>query len=423
MLALWLEHHLTKEEILVRYLNTAYFGAGVYGADAAAKRYFGKSAKELSLRESAMLAGLVRAPSALAPHRNLEGARERAETRARRHGRDRCADPGSRPMPRAGSRRNFRVPPEAPPGTNYFVDTLECRSEAAGRRGARRSARRDHARSRAAAPRRERRRQAARRRKARARRPGRRRWSRWRRTAPFSPWSAAAIMTRASSTAPTQAKRQPGSLFKLFVYLAALQKGLQPAHVMLDRPIQIGDWEPENYGRRFHGPVTLRTAFARSLNIVAVQVADEVGIKGVIDVRETARRAIRAAGGAQPRARFRRGDPDRDDPRLCRHRRQCGKPRALFRSHDPKGRTSLYLLVRNRCRQPARDQAARGGHARASGPASSAREQAERPGSRARCRKDGNHPGDTGTRGSWVSHATSSWECGSATTTTLRPGA
>src|SRR5205814_9363424 len=78
LLTVWLEHHLRKEEILTRYLNTAYFGAGVYGVDAAAKRYFGKTAKELSLSEAAMLAGLVRAPSALSPSRNLDGARQRA---------------------------------------------------------------------------------------------------------------------------------------------------------------------------------------------------------------------------------------------------------------------------------------------------------------------------------------------------------
>src|SRR4029077_488368 len=82
--AMWMERTLGKEEILSRYLNTAYFGAGVYGVDAAAKRYFGKTAKELSLSESAMLAGLVRAPSALGATRHLQGARRRAAPRARR---------------------------------------------------------------------------------------------------------------------------------------------------------------------------------------------------------------------------------------------------------------------------------------------------------------------------------------------------
>ena len=79
LLALWLESQLTKEDILLRYLNTAYFGAGAYGVDAAARRYFGKKAGELSLGESAMLAGLVRAPSQLAPTRNFGGAKERQE--------------------------------------------------------------------------------------------------------------------------------------------------------------------------------------------------------------------------------------------------------------------------------------------------------------------------------------------------------
>ncbi len=121
LLAIWLEHRLSKEEILTRYLNSAFFGAGAYGVDAASKRYFGKSAKDISLSEAAMLAGLVRAPSALAPHRNLDGARRARRSRARRHGGDRRhlreqAD-GAR-----HSRPSLRVPPETPPGTNYFLD-------------------------------------------------------------------------------------------------------------------------------------------------------------------------------------------------------------------------------------------------------------------------------------------------------------
>ena len=81
----------------------------------------------------------------------------------------------------------------------------------------------------------------------------------------------------------TQAKRQPGSLFKVFVYLTAFQKGLDPQTTAVDRPVQIGKWEPENYGGRFRGVVTLRTAFANSINSVAVQLADAVGIQSVID--------------------------------------------------------------------------------------------------------------------------------------------
>jgi len=80
-----------------------------------------------------------------------------------------------------------------------------------------------------------------------------------------------------------QAKRQPGSLFKVFVYLTAFQKGLDPQTTAVDRPVQIGKWEPENYGGRFRGQMTLRSAFAHSINSVAVQVADAVGIPAVIE--------------------------------------------------------------------------------------------------------------------------------------------
>jgi 1A family penicillin-binding protein len=282
MLALWLERHLAKEEILVRYLNTAYFGAGVYGVDAAAKRYFGKEVRQLSLNEAAMLAGLVRAPSALAPHRNLERARERAA-----HVLDAMVETGAISPEQADAARRqptaLRVPPETPPGTNYFVDmvnaearpllgpvsadwrihsTLDLKLQAiaesvVGKRLATEGKAKNV--------------------------------------------SQAALVAMAHDGAilamvggrdyndsqfnrVTQAKRQSGSLFKLFVYLAALKRGYTPQTVMIDRPVQIGDWEPENYGGRYRGPVTLRTAFAKSINSVAAQLANEVGIRSVIEV-------------------------------------------------------------------------------------------------------------------------------------------
>ena len=282
MLALWLESHLSKEEILVRYLNTAYFGAGVYGVDAASRRYFGKSAKQLSLSESAMLAGLVRAPSALAPHRNLEAARERAQTVL-----DAMVETGALTRQQADAARQHPtklwIPPDAPPGTNYFVDTLNAETKrlvgpAVGdlrvattfdlklqtlaegvinKRLATEGARRKVG-------------QAA-------------------LVAMKADGAIVAMVggrdyTESQFNRVTQAKRQPGSLFKLFVYLAAFQKGFTPQQIMIDQPIQVGDWEPENYGRRFQGAVTLRSAFARSINSVAVQLADEIGIKSVIEV-------------------------------------------------------------------------------------------------------------------------------------------
>jgi penicillin-binding protein 1A len=125
ILTYWIEHRLTKQEILTNYLNTAYFGAGVYGVDAAAKRYFGKTAKELSLSESALLAGLVRAPSSLAPTRNLDGARQRAALVL-----DAMVETGAISRAQADAARQqpaaLRVPPDNPPGTNYFVDMLNA---------------------------------------------------------------------------------------------------------------------------------------------------------------------------------------------------------------------------------------------------------------------------------------------------------
>ena len=281
ILTYWIEHQLPKQEILTRYLNTAYFGAGVYGVDAAARRYFGRTAKELSLGESAMLAGLVRAPSALAPTRNLEGARQRAGLVL-----DAMVETGAISREQADAARQqpatLRVPPDNPPGTNYFVDALNgdlkklvgSVSEDLTLRStldlnlqsiaegviARRLRAEGHARKVS---------QAA--------------------LVAMAPDGAILAMVggrdynESQFNRVTQAKRQPGSLFKLFVYLAAFQKGLTPQMTMVDRPVQIGNWEPENYGGGFRGQVTLRSAFAHSINSVAVQLADAVGIQSVID--------------------------------------------------------------------------------------------------------------------------------------------
>jgi penicillin-binding protein 1A len=281
ILTFWLEHHLDKPEILTRYLNTAYFGAGVYGADAAAKRYFGKTAKELSLAEAAMLAGLVRAPSALAPNRNLEGAQARASLVL-----DAMIDTGATTAEQADAARKQparpRVPPDNPPGTNYFVDMLAgdvkrlVGSPAADLRL--RTTFDLHLQSIAESI-------VARRLKA----EGRVKKVGQAALVAMAPDGAILAMVggvnynESQFNRATQAKRQPGSLFKVFVYLTALEKGFTPDMVAVDRPVSIGDWEPENYGGRFRGPVSLRTAFASSINSVAVQLADAVGIPAVID--------------------------------------------------------------------------------------------------------------------------------------------
>jgi 1A family penicillin-binding protein len=282
LLALWLEHHLSKQEILVRYLNTAYFGAGVYGVDAAARRYFGKSAKKLALIECAILAGLVRAPSSLAPHRNLDAARERAETVL-----EAMVETGAVTRQQADEARQQSVnlwrPPETPPGTNYFVDTLnaEARRLIGGDPGDLRLTTTLDLRLQALAETVVAKRLAT---EGARRKVGQ--------AALIALASDGAILAMVGGrdyeesqfNRAVQARRQPGSLFKLFVYLAALEKGYSPYDVMLDEPVQVGDWEPENYGGRYQGPITLRSAFARSINSVAVQLADEIGIKSVIEL-------------------------------------------------------------------------------------------------------------------------------------------
>ena len=124
-LALRVESTMSKDEILLGYLNTAYFGAGAYGLDAAARRYFGKGAKALTLPEAAMLAGLVRAPSQLAPTRNFGGAKERADVVLQA-----MVETGAITAAEADKARaetvTLRTPPETPPGTNYFLDMVSA---------------------------------------------------------------------------------------------------------------------------------------------------------------------------------------------------------------------------------------------------------------------------------------------------------
>ncbi len=282
LLSLWLERQAGKQEILLRYLNTAYFGAGAYGVDAAARRYFGKATKDLSLGEAAMLAGLVRAPSQLAPTRNLGGAKDRAETVLQA-----MVEIGAITAQQADAARaepvNLRTPPETPPGTNYFVDmaaadarrllgaasgdfTLQTTLNLELQRLAEGVIER------------------------RLETEGRQKNVSQAALVAMAPDGAIYALVggrdyeESQFNRVTQARRQAGSLFKLFVYLAALQRGYTPQSMVVDEPTQIGDWEPQNASGRFRGPVALRAAFAQSINTVAARLADEVGIQAVIDM-------------------------------------------------------------------------------------------------------------------------------------------
>ncbi len=278
VLAEWLELRLSKNQILARYLNTAYFGDGAYGADSAALRYFGKNAQELSLSEAAMLAGLIKAPSVLEPDRNLEPAQQRAAVVL-----DTMVESGAITRQQADAAKAqpavLRVAADSPPGGNYFVDFA-----AADAKSKIPPTTEDFTVRTTLDPQLQHIAEAvvARRLAAAKGNVGQAA------LVAMTPDGAILAMVggrdynESQFNRATQARRQPGSLFKAFVYLTALRKGYTPDSVIVDRPISVGDWEPENYGDHYFGPVTLRTAFAHSLNSVAVQLAQAVGIQNVI---------------------------------------------------------------------------------------------------------------------------------------------
>ncbi|HEX3537446.1 MAG TPA: PBP1A family penicillin-binding protein [Stellaceae bacterium] len=280
MLAFWLESRLSKKEILARYLNSVYFGAGAYGADAAAKRYFGKKATELDLSQSVMLAGLIRAPSQLAPNRNPDGARQRAVLVSQA-----MVEAGYIDKRKAEQVREhpvaLAVPPDAEPGENYFIDaadsevrrlmgplpldlsvatTLDERLQRAAEQTVARWLDGEGAKRHVG--------QAA--------------------LVAMAPDGAILAMVggrdykQSQFNRVTQAHRQPGSLFKVVVYLAALNNGYTPDSVLVDQPIQIGDWQPKDYEGTYRGPVNLRTAFADSINTISAQLVQAVGVDKVI---------------------------------------------------------------------------------------------------------------------------------------------
>ncbi len=284
MLALWLEAKFTKEEILTLYLNRVYLGGGAYGVEAASQRYFGKSARDVTLAEAAMLAGLLKAPSRYAPTNDLARSRERAATVLASMVREEYITHADgqhaydNPARLAGAARSQSI--------NYFADwVMDLVPGFAGRpnasllvrttldptmqRAAERVVEDAIARNRDALGVT----QAA--------------------IVVMTPDGAVRAMVGGRSYAQSQynratnAERQPGSAFKPFVYMAAMEQGLRPETLRVDAPISVDGWAPRNYTEKFGGIMTLSDALSRSINTVAVQVSEEVGRENVI---RTARR-------------------------------------------------------------------------------------------------------------------------------------
>ncbi|MBX3529505.1 MAG: penicillin-binding protein [Rhizobiaceae bacterium] len=280
LLALWLEHRHSKDEILEMYLNRVYFGSGSYGVEAASRRYFGKSARDVTLAEAAVLAGLLKAPSRLSPARDPKAAAERADlvlNAMREQGIiDRAQLAGALDAPPArpasywtGSEHYVadKVMDELPGlvgeiGTDLIVETtIDLHLQEFAERSIRRLI--DENREKANVS------QGV--------------------LVSLDNTGAVRAMVGGYDYAnsqfdrATQAKRQPGSAFKPFVFMAALEQGLTPDTVRRDAPVRIGKWQPANFNDKYYGDVTLTQALAKSLNSVAVRLVDEVGYKRVID--------------------------------------------------------------------------------------------------------------------------------------------
>ncbi len=279
VLAFWLEHKFSKAQILELYLNRVYFGSGAYGVEAAAQRYFGKSARQLTIAEAAMLAGLVQSPSRLAPTRNPDGAERRAQVviAAMREQKMIGADAARMAVTHPAQAKQ----PSGAGSVNYVADwvmdavndlignfdqdivvetTIDPSLQNAAERAlvdvlAQRGAKFGVSEGALIA---------------------------------MTPDGTVRALVGGTNYADSQfnraiaAKRQPGSAFKPFVYLTALEHGLTPDTLREDAPISVNGWKPEDFEHHYLGPVTLTQALADSINTVSVRLTLEVGPAAVI---------------------------------------------------------------------------------------------------------------------------------------------
>lgn len=304
-LALELERRYSKDRILEMYLNQIYFGAGAFGVEAAARTYFGKSVTQLGLPESALLAALPRAPSTYSPFEHPEQARRR-----RAHVLNRMAEVGALTRTQAAGANAADlalVPPERRRTTGpYFAEhirqlleakygadlvfkgglsiysTINPKVQLQAERALRDGLKALEARTQTAA--------------------------KGRPAKSLSEHPEGAILTiepqtgyikamvggydffRSEFNRAVQARRQPGSAFKPFVYIAALESGLTPATTIEDAPVTypIGQndkpWKPDNYDRKFRGVTTLQQAVEESVNVVTVKLQEQIGIRRTVEV-------------------------------------------------------------------------------------------------------------------------------------------
>ncbi len=275
VLALALERKFSKDQVLELYLNRVYFGGGAYGVDAASRKFFGHPATTLSLGESAIIAGLVKAPSNYSPSADAVAAVGRAGvvlSVMQKEGVITAAEATSAnpanvvlaPEPKQNSVRYFTD--WALPQLDTMIDegnepievwtTLDLGMQNAADEAIRKNT------------------------------PGKAQG------ALVSLDRDGAVRAMVGGTdyvgsiynRATQAVRQPGSAFKLFVYLAAIEAGHTPGDTVVDEPVDINGWKPRNSSRRYSGEISLRTAFAYSVNTIAAKLGAEVGTSTIADM-------------------------------------------------------------------------------------------------------------------------------------------
>jgi len=280
LLALWLEHHFGKDKLLEIYLNRVYFGAGAYGVDAAARRYFGRSARQLDTYECALLAGLLKAPSRFSPAGNRVLAAKRTAQVL-----DNMVAAGYLTQDQAQKAAAHDIVlaavPTTQPGMRYFADWIEDQAAAGGYGGDLVVTTTLDPQAQAAAE------QAV---ESTLARDGAKGEVSQGALVAMTPDGAIRAMVggrdygASQFNRVTQASRQPGSAFKPFVYLAGLEHGIRPDDHFVDGPMHIGDWQPHDYGGGYRGDMTVAEALARSINTIAVQIGQKAGMKNVVAV-------------------------------------------------------------------------------------------------------------------------------------------
>jgi penicillin-binding protein 1A len=278
LVAVWLDTQLGKDEILTRYLNSVYLGNGAYGISPAARLYFSKGLSALTLPEAAMLAGLIRAPSRDNPLRNLEAAQARAAVVIEAM-RDNGAIDARTAEDAAAQPAVLHLSQQALPATTWFADWVaKDATEVIGKGNMRLRTTLMPALQKLAE-------QAV---DDVLAKDGAERGASEAALIAMRLDGAVVAMVGGRDYAASQfnravdAQRQPGSAFKLFVYFAALRKGLTPNDTIDASPIDIKGWHPENFDERRYGRMTLAEAFAKSINTAAARLAQQVGLNRVI---------------------------------------------------------------------------------------------------------------------------------------------